>query len=76
MTNIIGHKTCGNCHFGKVHKEDLANRKCEGSPPQIILMPVRGGVQMQFHYPVVAAQQDACALHKFRNAIDTPEGQA
>ena len=67
---------CANCVFGHVFPQDMSKRLCKGTPPVPLLMPIQGGVQMQFHWPVLSAQENGCALHKMKSTIDMPEGNA
>lgn len=72
MTN----QKCGNCVHSRIVKQDLTQRICRGAPPQIVIMPVPGGVQQQHHWPVVDAGDEGCGLYKMKLAIDTTEGNA
>lgn len=70
-------KTCGNCANGKIHGADLTKRICRGAPPTPILFPAGGGrVQMQFHFPLMEADEEGCGMHKSRLPLDTTEGTA
>lgn len=60
----------------RVVKEDLTQRICRGTPPQIVLMPVHGGLQQQHHWPLVSAADEGCSLYKKKELIDTSEGTA
>ncbi len=37
---------------------------CRGSPPQVVAIPVQGGLQLQMMYPQLPAEFPACGLHQ------------
>jgi hypothetical protein len=65
-------KRCGGCHFGKIIPQDLTKRMCIGAPPTVIAIQTRqpGQVQTMMAHPVVSVSDDACALHRDKNAVD------
>ncbi len=70
-------KTCGNCANGKVHGSDLTKRICRGAPPTPVMFPAGPGrVQMQFHFPLMDASEEACGMYKPKVLLDMPAGNA
>ncbi len=61
---------------GNIVKQDLTKRICRGAPPQVVVMPVQGGMQVQHHWPLVDSADEGCGLYKTKSLIDTPEGNA
>ena len=68
--------TCSDCAFGYAYAQDMSKRLCKGAPPTPLLMPVQGGVQLQFHWPLLGVNEPACALHKTKiQIIDVTNGK-
>lgn len=47
--------TCGNCRFAEMLVErgqlDVTKRVCKKNPPQPIVLPVQGGLRVDFVFP-------------------------
>lgn len=56
--------TCGTCQHGKLVVQDMTKRDCKGAPPQLVVLPAKGGVSVQIMYPRINASDEACGAYK------------
>ncbi len=69
-------RSCNTCEHSRIVKQDITKRICKGMPPQVVPVPTHGGIQLQFHWPMVEANDEGCGLHKPKKMIDTTIGNA
>jgi hypothetical protein len=73
MANV---RRCGTCFFAKISPQvvahDITKRVCYGAPPSAIQMPMQGGRSMtlQMSRPIVGVSEEACSLHRSKDAED------
>lgn len=61
---------CANCKWADPLKEDLTKRVCRGAPPQIVVLPMPGGLQIKHHWPMVESKGPICGMYK-KKTLDT-----
>ena len=81
MSGIMGMKRCGTCFFARlspqIMAQDLTKRICWGAPPSAIqLRNQQGQMTLQMTRPVVSVSEDACALHRLKEAEDVARDDA
>lgn len=64
-------KTCGTCEHGVSRADDLTKVDCYGGPPQAIIVPAPGGLNINFVRPPMMKTERACACHKAKLITDT-----
>jgi hypothetical protein len=68
-------KTCGQCFFAEVLKQDMTKRTCYGVPPVMILMPgpKQGMVGLSAQQPIVSVGRRSCGLFQEKTAMQLAE---